>query len=251
MAFDQDPDAIKNVPDDDRLVFIGHNFQYLKNFLKYYEMLPVNGILADLGVSSYQIDNAERGFSFRFEALLDMRMNQNQQIDAKTILNEYEEESLKQLFSRYGEFKRSGTLARRVVEYRQLKNISSTEDLLEIARPLLDRKQENRGLAQIFQALRIEVNGEMRVLEDFLESATKVLAPGGRLVVMSYHSLEDRLVKNFISSGNAEGEVKQDFYGNVIKPLQAINKKPITASEEELKINPRARSAKLRIAEKL
>jgi len=248
MAFDQDDRAVENVPDHDQLIFVKHNFQYFKNFLKYQDMLPVDGILADLGVSSHQIDTAERGFSFRFDADLDMRMDQEQKLSALEVVNEYPEEELARIFYLYGEFKRSRPLAKGIVQARGLSPIKTTNDLKAIAEPFLDKKHFNKGLAQIFQAIRIEVNQELEVLTNFLNDTVSALKPGGRLVVLTYHSLEDRLVKNLIQKGNIEGKQVQDFYGNLIRPFTPVNRKPILASDEEMAINPRARSAKLRIA---
>jgi len=250
-AFDQDEDVHDRVPDDERLVFIDHNFQYIKNFLKFYDAIPVDGILADLGVSSHQFDTAERGFSFRFDADLDMRMNQDQDLTAKDVVNSYSEQELTNILKQYGEFRRAYPLARKIVQRRQSATINTTSELKEIATPFLERNHHSKGLAQIFQAIRIEVNAEMKALEEFLLGAVDVLKSGGRLVVMTYHSLEDRLVKNLMLKGSLTGDVEKDLYGNVIKPLDAVQRKPILASDEEMEVNPRARSAKLRIAQKI
>ncbi len=250
FAFDQDKDAAKNVPDDARLTFIPQNFSYMKNFLRMYEATEVDGILADLGVSSHQFDEAGRGFSIRFEANLDMRMNQNSTRTAAQILNEYDENKLKQIFREYGEVDNAGKLVKLISDARLMGPIKTTEQLKEIIAPCMPKFKEHQYLAKVFQALRIEVNEEMDVLKKMLEQALEVLKPGGRLVVMSYHSLEDRLVKNFMKSGNFEGEQQKDFFGNIHRPFELITKKPIVPSEKEIAENGRARSAKLRIAEK-
>ncbi|HXB42119.1 MAG TPA: 16S rRNA (cytosine(1402)-N(4))-methyltransferase RsmH, partial [Bacteroidia bacterium] len=251
FAFDQDKDAAKNVPDDKRLTFVPQNFSYMKNFLRMYEAPQVDGILADLGVSSHQFDEAERGFSIRFDASLDMRMNQGGEKTAAKILNEYEENKLKQIFREYGEVDNAGRLVKLITDARLLTQITSTGQLKEIITPCIPRFKEHQYLAKVFQALRIEVNDEMEVLKQMLQQSLEVLKPGGRLVVMSYHSLEDRLVKNFMKSGNSEGEQQKDFYGNIHRPFNIITKKPITPSDAENAENSRARSAKLRIAEKV
>lgn len=251
IAFDRDEEAIRNVPDDDRLIFVHHNFQYFKNFLKYFDLLPLDGILADLGVSSHQFDTAERGFSFRYDAALDMRMDAQSEKSAMDILNKYSAAELERIFREYGEFRKARRLAAAIVEQRGIQALESTNQLKEIATPFLERNQHNKGLAQVFQALRIEVNGEMNALREFLEAVPDVLRPGGRLVVLTYHSLEDRMVKNFIQKGNTEGKEEKDLYGNLIRPLQPLNRKPGTAGADELENNPRSRSAKLRIAERI
>ncbi len=251
FAFDQDKDAAKNVPTDERLTFIPQNFSFMKNFLRMYEATQVDGILADLGVSSHQFDEAERGFSIRFDAELDMRMNQSSEKTAAKVLNEYDEHKLKQIFREYGEVDNAGRLVKLITDARLMGQITKTEQLKEIIAPAVPKFKEHQYLAKVFQALRIEVNDEMDVLKEMLQQALEVLKPGGRLVVMSYHSLEDRLVKNFIKSGNFEGEQQKDFYGNIHRPFELINKKPITPSEKENEANSRARSAKLRIAEKI
>jgi 16S rRNA (cytosine1402-N4)-methyltransferase len=252
IAFDQDEDAKANLPKDKRLVFIDQNFEFIGNHLKYQELLPVDGILADLGVSSHQFDEADRGFSFRFdEADLDMRMDTSSGSSAAVVLNEYSEKQLADIFYQYGELNQSKGLARDIVQYRTVQAIKTVGHLKEALIKYTPKFGDYKFFAQVFQALRIEVNREMEVLKSFLSQVPEVLKPEGRLVVMSYHSLEDRLVKNFIASGNFNGELDKDFYGNVNRPMEAINRKVVTASDEELEINPRSRSAKLRIAEKV
>lgn len=250
VAFDQDVDAQKNKIDDDRFVFVDQNFRYLKNNLRMEGLVPVDGILADLGVSSHQFDVPERGFSIRFDGELDMRMDQDGDLTARKVVNTYVEEELHKIFGLYGEIQNAKTLAKTIVTARLNEEIVTVEDLKKVISRLIPRNKENKYLAQVFQALRIEVNQEMEVLREFLMQAAEVLKPGGRLVVMSYHSLEDRLVKNFMAKGKFSGQVEKDFYGNEIKPLTVLTKKSITASEEELKQNNRARSARLRIAVK-
>jgi 16S rRNA (cytosine1402-N4)-methyltransferase len=250
LAFDQDADAQQNVIADNRFEFIDQNFRYLKNFSRLHNALPVDGILADLGVSSYQFDQAERGFSIRFDAELDMRMNRAGGLSAKEVVNTYEEADLHRIFGIYGEIKNAKSLARTIVTARLNTPINTVADLKNVIIGLIPRGKENKYLAQVFQALRIEVNQELEALKDFLIQSAEVLASGGRLVVMSYHSLEDRLVKNFIAKGKFSGEVEKDFYGNDQKPFEAVSRGAITASEEEIKNNNRARSAKLRIAVK-
>lgn len=248
-AFDQDSDAVKNALDDDRFTMIEDNFSNLTNQLKLYRVTQVDGILADLGISSYQIDCAERGFSTRFDAELDLRMNRKQLLTAKDVVNTYSLEQLKKIFANYGELSNAYQVAKRI-ESSQIEGISTTNQLKEILQPLAQRGKENKFFAQVFQALRIEVNGEIDVLQKMLEQTSPLLKQGGRLVVMSYHSLEDRLVKNYIKTGNCEGRIEKDFFGNLLNDLEAVNRKPITASEQELIRNPRSRSAKLRIAQK-
>ena len=248
-AFDQDSDAVKNALDDDRFTMIEDNFSNLTNQLKLYRVTQVDGILADLGISSYQIDCAERGFSTRFDAELDLRMNRKQVLTAKDVVNTYSLEQLKKIFANYGELSNAYQIAKRI-ESSQIEGISTTNQLKEILQPLAQRGKENKFFAQVFQALRIEVNGEIDVLQKMLEQTSPLLKQGGRLVVMSYHSLEDRLVKNYIKTGNCEGKIEKDFFGNVLNELEQVNRKPITASEQELIRNPRSRSAKLRIAQK-
>lgn len=250
-AFDQDEDAVKNKIDDERFILIKQNFRYLKNFLKMYNALPIDGLLADLGVSSHQFDEADRGFSTRFDAKLDMRMDQNSKLTAADILNTYSEEELKRIFKLYGEVDNAGRLAYVVFHARKEKQIETVNDLKTAIEKCVKRGRENQYYAQVFQALRIEVNKELDVLKDLLIQSLEVLKPGGRLVVISYQSLEDRLVKNIIRSGKFEGEVDKDFFGNQLTPLKAITRKPIIPSDTEISENSRARSAKLRIAEKL
>lgn len=251
-GFDQDLDALRNaqeVFDDNRLVFIRSNFRYLKNWMTYYGTQP-DGILADLGVSSHHLDTQERGFSFRSDAPLDMRMNQKGHLTADKVVNEYSEEQLTSILRLYGEVKDAKRIAHAIVTRRGEQPLHTTSALAELAGNLLPRDREKKELAKVFQALRIEVNGEMKVLEEMLKAAIEVLKPGGRLVVMTYHSLEDRMVKNIIKSGNIEGKVEQDIFGRTNAPLRQIGKGVTTPSERELTENPRSRSAKLRIAER-
>lgn len=250
-AFDQDPDALRNKIDDDRLTLIHQNFRYMRNSLKFVSVTQVDGILADLGVSSYQFDEPSRGFSTRFDAELDMRMDQGAELDAKRILNEYSESQLHQIFGMYGEIKNAKSLARRIVSARLVEPIVTVDQLKSAIMNEIPRNRENKYLAQLFQSLRIEVNKELEVLKAFLQQSLEVLRPGGRLVVLSYHSLEDRLVKSYMQKGKFKGEVDKDFFGNEIKPFKVISRKVIMASKEEILKNPRARSAKLRVAEKL
>ena len=250
LAFDQDADAQQNVINDDRFVFVDQNFRYLKNFCRLHDAIPVDGILADLGVSSFQFDQAERGFSIRFDAELDMRMNQASELSAKEVVNNYAEADLHRIFGMYGEIQNSKSLAKTIVTARLNAPINTVDDLKNAIQNLIPRGKENKYLAQVFQALRIEVNQELEALKDFLVQSAEVLVSGGRLVVMSYHSLEDRLVKNFIAKGKFSGEVVKDLYGNDQKPLDAVSRGAIVATEEEIQLNNRARSAKLRIAVK-
>lgn len=251
VAFDQDADALANLPDDNRLVFIDQNFEFLQNHLEYQELVPVDGILADLGVSSHQFDEASRGFSFRFdEATLDMRMDTQTGMPASQLLQMLSEEALADIFYMYGELKNSRAIAKDIVSYRTQGPLETVGHLKEAIRRHTPRFGDYKFYAQVFQALRIEVNREMEVLKRFLQQVPKVLKPGGRLVVMSYHSLEDRLVKNFMQTGNFNGVEEKDLYGKVNRPLKPITRKVVTATEEELERNSRARSAKLRIAEK-
>jgi 16S rRNA (cytosine1402-N4)-methyltransferase len=251
LAFDQDVDAQANIPNDDRLTFIDQNFRFLKNNCRLHAAIPVDGVLADLGVSSHQFDRPERGFSTRFDADLDMRMDQSSSLTAKEVVNSYSEEDLHRIFGIYGEIQNAKSLAKTIVTARLNQPIETISGLKEVIKKLIPKGKENKYLAQVFQALRIEVNQELEALQDFLLQAADVLAVGGRLVVMSYHSLEDRLVKNFIAKGKFRGEVEKDFFGNPLKPLEAVSRKATTASEEEIKQNSRARSAKLRVAVKL
>ena len=248
VGFDQDEDAIKNAIKDPRFIFVRSNFRYLKNFLRYHNIEKVDGILADLGVSSHHFDEAERGFSFRFDGVLDMRMNTKSPLSAAVLLNTYSEEQLANVFYLYGELRNSRKIAKMIVEARAQKPFRMIFPFIELLKPHIGRETEKKDMARIFQALRIEVNKEMDVLKSLLEQSLEVLNPEGRLVVLTYHSLEDRLVKNFIRSGNFEGKIEKDFFGNVLAPLKAVNTKVIIAGEEEVERNPRARSAKLRIA---
>ena len=250
FAFDQDEDAMKNKVEDSRLIMIHQNFIYLKNFLKLYKAVPVNGILADLGISSHQIDVPERGFSTRFEGLLDMRMDTKRKLMAKDVLKDYGEEQLCWLFREYGEIRNAKKVAKTIVEKRKSTPLQTTTELKEILQPLSERGKENKFFAQVFQALRIEVNQELEALREFLEQSTDVLKKGGRLVVISYHSLEDKLVKNYFRAGNFEGEIKKDFYGNPLVPLRVVTRKAIAPGADEILENSRARSARMRIAEK-
>jgi 16S rRNA (cytosine1402-N4)-methyltransferase len=250
IGFDQDPDALQNVIDDDRFIFIDQNFQFLKNNLRLHQIGKVDGILADLGVSSHQFDDAARGFSIRFDADLDMRMDQSRSLTAKKIIATYTEADLHKIFGMYGELHNAKTLANLIVKSRQINEINTVAQLKEIVKPIAKRGKENQYFAQVFQALRIEVNQELDVLKDFLMQTEEVLKPEGRLVVMSYHSLEDRLVKNYIQKGKFSGLLEKDLYGNTTVPFSMVSRKAIIASEAELSINNRARSAKLRIAAK-
>ena len=251
LAFDQDSDAQRNAFDDDRFTLIPQNFKYLKNFLGFYKAVPVDGILADLGVSSHQFDSAERGFSTRFDGPLDSRMDASKGQSAADLVNTADFSSLARILRMYGELKNPGTAAKTIIAARDEKPIITTQDLKAALQSCAPRGKENKYFAQVFQALRIEVNGELEALEAMLKQSLEVLKPGGRLVVMSYHSLEDRLVKNFIRSGNFEGIVEKDFFGKANLPFKRISRKPIVATPEEIANNPRARSAKLRIAEKI
>lgn len=250
-SFDQDEDAQANIVDDDRFVFVRSNFKFLSNFMMYHQVDGVDGILADLGVSFHHFDDEERGFSFRFNGKLDMRMNRTGGKTAAEILNTYDEEALADIFYLYGEMKNSRRIASAIVNRRSQKKFETVDDFLEVIGRFVNKKQEKKELAQIFQALRIEVNEEMGALKQMLTSALKELNPGGRLVVLTYHSLEDRLVKNFMKTGNFEGKLDKDFFGKVNTPFRLVNNRVIVASDEEVERNPRSRSAKLRIAEKL
>lgn len=250
FSFDQDPDAEKNIVNDQRFTFVRSNFRYLHNFLRYYGVEKVDAILADLGVSSHHFDDSERGFSFRFDGKLDMRMNKRAGITAADIVNTYEEERLANVFYLYGELKNSRKLASVLVKARAAKPIETIGEFIDTIKPLYGKEREKKELAKVFQALRIEVNQEMEALKEMLYAATEALKPGGRLVVITYHSLEDRMVKNIMKTGNVEGKAEQDFFGNVQTPFKLINNKVITPCEDEVQRNPRSRSAKLRIAEK-
>ncbi len=249
-SFDQDADAERNVPDDSRFTFVYSNFRFLKRWMRYYGVEAVDGILADLGVSGHHFDEAERGFSFRFDGDLDMRMNQRASMTAADVLNTYSAEKLASIFYMYGELKNGRKLAAVIEKRRQERPFKSISEFLEVLRPMFGREREKKEITKVFQALRIEVNREMSALEEMLGATAEVLRPGGRLVVMSYHSLEDRMVKNFIKAGNIAGTVEQDFYGNVNAPFRNVGKL-IVPSEEEIARNPRSRSAKLRIAERI
>jgi len=251
IAFDQDADAQSQLIEDNRLTFVASNFKNLGRFLKYHQAYPVDGILADLGVSSHQFDTPERGFSYREDGVLDMRMNRQTGNSAQDIINQYDEKALSDIFYRYGELSDGRALARRIIKAREDQAITTTQQLVEVLKPALIRGKENKSLSKIFQAIRIEVNQEMSVLESFLEQTIDALKVGGRLVIISYHSLEDRMVKNFMRAGNLNGEVEKDFFGNPQTPFKLITRKAIQPDNEEININPRARSAKLRVAEKI
>lgn len=251
IAFDQDADAERNTIDDKRLTVVPQNFRYLKNYLKIYGIAKIDGLLADLGVSSHQFDIAERGFSFRFEGPMDMRMNKNSSLTAAAILNEYPEEKLISIFRNYGEVDNAKKLVFEIIKRRMESKIDKTTDLVFIADMLVGGKYRNQYLAKVFQALRIEVNQELEVLKELLLQTKELLKPKGRLVVITYHSLEDRLVKNFLKKGSFSGELEKDFFGNQLVDFKQINNKPLVPSDDELKVNNRARSAKLRVAEKL
>ncbi len=251
-SFDQDADAEQNIPQgDERFTFVRSNFRYLKNWMRYYGVEHIDGLIADLGVSSHHFDDEERGFSFRFDAPLDMRMNERAGTTAADIVNRYSEEQLADVFYLYGEMKNSRRLASAIVKARAAHALQTIDDLLQVVKPLMPREREKKDLARVFQALRIEVNHEMDALREMLEAALSMLRPGGRLSVLTYHSLEDRMVKNFIRAGRIDGKVQQDFYGRRLTPWRAINNKVILPSQQEQEENPRSRSAKLRIAEKL
>ena len=250
-SFDQDEDAAANAFDDPRFTFVYSNFRYISNFMRYYGVDGVDAVLADLGVSFHHFDDKERGFSFRWDGALDMGMNRKARRTAAWILAKYSESELSDLFYIYGELKNARRLATAIVKARQTQPVDTVERLLAITKPMINPRQEKKELAQLFQALRIEVNNEIEVLQSFLEQSLKVLKPGGRLVVITYHSLEDRLVKNFMKSGNVKGNVEKDFYGRVLSPFKLLTSKPIVPSAEEVERNPRSRSAKLRVAEKL
>ena len=250
FSFDQDADAERNIVDDDRFTFVRSNFRYLKNWMRYYEIDHIDGLLADLGVSTHHFDDESRGFSFRFDAPLDMRMNKRADKTAADIVAEYDEEALADIFYLYGELKNSRRIASALVKARQQHAIATTQDFLHVVEPFFKREREKKDMARLFQALRIEVNHEMEALKEMLAAATQLLAPGGRLSVITYHSLEDRIVKNVMKTGNAEGKMIQDFYGRIETPYRLVNNKVIVPTDEEQQRNPRSRSAKLRIAEK-
>ena len=251
VVFDQDEDARKNVPDDERVIFVPHNFRHLQRFLRFHKIDKVNGILADLGVSSHQFNEAERGFSTRFDAALDMRMNQSEKMTAADVLKNFSEEKLHKIFEKYGEVTNSKTLAKTIVEFRKTQPLKTISQFKNSVYPVVKGNPE-KYFAQVFQALRIEVNDELNVLKEMLLQSVEVLDEGGRIAVITFHSLEDRIVKNFFKNGNFEDEQEQDLFGNKTKnQLKVITKKPIVPSAEELKLNPRSRSSKLRIAEKV
>ena len=251
IAFDQDPDAKNCLISDNRFLFINHNFRHMKNFLDYYDIGQVDGVLADLGVSSHQLDKGERGFSYRYDAVLDMRMNPGIKESARDIVNEAARERLVMIFREYGELARPGAFADQIIRERSKSSINTTGQLAECIQPLLRKGRENKELSKLFQSLRIEVNNELEGLKEMLNHCSECIKPAGRMVIISYHSAEDRLVKNFINSGNTDGDVKQDFYGNRLVPFKAINRKLIVPGENEIERNPRARSARLRIAERI
>lgn len=249
-SFDQDAEAEQNIVGSEAFTFVRSNFRFLKNFMRYYGVEQIDGLLADLGVSSHHFDDSSRGFSFRFDGELDMRMNQRAGKTAADVLNSYGEKELADVFYLYGELKQSRRLAAAVVNARKTKELRTIGDLIEVATPLVGRDREKKDMAKVFQALRIEVNGELEALKEMLNAAVELLKPGGRLVVITYHSLEDRIVKNMMRAGNAEGEVEKDFFGRMSSPLRMLNKVTLP-SKEEIERNPRSRSAKLRIAEKV
>jgi 16S rRNA (cytosine1402-N4)-methyltransferase len=250
-SFDQDADAEQNIVNDERFTFVRSNFRYIRNWMRYYGVEEIDGLLADLGVSSHHFDDETRGFSFRFDSPLDMRMNKRAGKTAADILNDYEEERLADIFYLYGELKNARRLASAIVTSRQQKRIDTTGDLMTVTEKLLRSEKEKKDLAKLFQALRIEVNHEMDALRDMLNGACLLLKKGGRLSIITYHSLEDRMVKNVMKAGNTEGKIEHDFFGRISSPLRLINNKVITPDENELQNNPRSRSAKLRIAEKI
>lgn len=250
FSFDQDADAERNIVDDDRFTFVRSNFRYLKNWMRYYGEEGIDGLLADLGVSSHHFDDESRGFSFRFDSPLDMRMNKRAGKTAADIVNEYEEEALADIFYLYGELRNARRIAAAIIKARSSQKIETTTDFIHVVEPFFKREREKKDMAKLFQALRIEVNHEMDALKEMLKAATEILKPGGRLSVITYHSLEDRIVKNVMKTGNPEGKVVQDFYGRIESPFRLINNKVIIPDQEEQERNPRSRSAKLRIAEK-
>lgn len=251
LSFDQDADAEKNIINDKRFTFVRSNFRYLQNFLRYYGVEQIDGLLADLGVSSHHFDESERGFSFRADGPLDMRMNKRAGLSATDVVNDYTEEKLANVFYLYGELKNSRKLANTICKAREVQKLDTINVFLEVIKPLFNKEREKKELAKVFQSLRIEVNQEMEALKEMLQAATQVLKPHGRLVVITYHSLEDRMVKNLMKTGDVEGKTDKDFYGRVNTPYTLVNNKVIVPSEEEIERNPRSRSAKLRIAEKL
>lgn len=248
LGFDQDEDSFGNMIQDDRFIFVHSNFKYLKNFLRFYQIEKIDGILADLGVSFHHFDRPERGFSFRYDGVLDMRMNKKSELTAAKILNSYPEEQLADIFYLYGELHQAKRIAQTIVERRTQEPFDRIFPFIEILKPFFGREKEKKDMARVFQALRIEVNNEMNALKALLKQCVEVLNENGRLAILTYHSLEDRLVKNFIRSGNFEGKQEKDFFGNIMAPLKAVNNKVIVPGDEEIAMNPRARSAKLRIA---
>ena len=250
-SFDQDADAERNIPGDERFTFVRSNFRYLRNWMRYYGVEQIDGLLADLGVSSHHLDDETRGFSFRFDAALDMRMNTKGGTTAAEIVNKTDEQKLADIFYLYGELKSARRIAAAIVKARTAKPIVTTHDLLHVTEHLFQREHEKKDAARMFQALRIEVNHEMDALKEMLLAATDLIKPGGRLSVITYHSLEDRIVKNVMKAGNTEGKIQQDFYGRIDTPFKAVNGKVIVPNNEEQQENPRSRSAKLRIAEKV
>lgn len=251
FAFDQDADSERNTIDDERFTFVRSNFKFLKNWMRYYGVNQLDGLLGDLGVSSHHLDDETRGFSFRFDAPLDMRMNTSADLTAADIVNTYDEERLRDVLYLYGELKNAGRIASALAKAAKEQPIATTRDLLRIVEPLLRRERQKKEMAQLFQALRIEVNGEMQALKQLLAGATELIKPGGRLSIITYHSLEDRIVKNIMKTGNVEGKVRQDFFGRMQAPFKPVTSKVVVPEVEELADNPRSRSAKLRIAEKL
>lgn len=250
-GFDQDSDAINNVPVDSRFTFVHSNFRYLKNWMRYHGVEQLDGLLADLGVSSHHFDEAGRGFSFRQDGPLDMRMNRQASLSAKDVIHTYNEKQLAQIFYLYGELRNARQLAAAIVRNRNIQPINTIDDFIKVVNPLMGKSREKKDLAKVFQALRIEVNHELEALCEMLGSAIELLKPGGRLVVLTYHSLEDRIVKNFMRAGNVDGKADKDFYGNLLSPLKPVNNKVILPDAAEEERNPRSRSAKLRIAERL
>lgn len=250
-GFDQDSDAINNVPVDSRFTFVHSNFRYLKNWMRYHGVEQLDGLLADLGVSSHHFDEAGRGFSFRQDGPLDMRMNRQASLSAKDVIQTYNEKQLAQIFYLYGELRNARQLAAAIVRNRNIQPINTIDDFIKVVNPLMGKSREKKDLAKVFQALRIEVNHELEALSEMLGSAIDLLKPGGRLVVLTYHSLEDRIVKNFMRAGNVDGKADKDFYGNLLSPLKPVNNKVILPDAAEEERNPRSRSAKLRIAERL
>ena len=250
-GFDQDGDAEGNIPDDERFTFVRSNFRYLKNWMRYYEVEKIDGLLADLGVSSHHFDDETRGFSFRWDSPLDMRMNKRAGVTAADFINKAEEEKIADVLYLYGEIRQARRIASQLVKARSEKPLLTTGDLLKVVQPLMPHNREKKDLARVFQALRIEINHEMDALKEMLLAASEVLAEGGRLSVITYHSLEDRIVKNVMKAGNVEGKIEQDFYGRISSPFRSVNSKVIVPSDQEQQTNPRSRSAKLRVAERV